>query len=331
MRIPPSVFVMSVVTAVPFGLAIRDTVKEKPAVSGDDLTDDDGLGFGRRGAAESEAELARYEAEMKAEAAAREARTKERIAKLDQLVGAKAAQMGPLFDGIVLGAGAGSFQPENVRQRIERASSDGFLAVDFDADATALNAVTVTVSSDYETSDACEQLASKLTTAWGHGTNNAWLDPATHQRATLTSDYTCVLRFDRYLDAASWVAQLPIDAVGTSADKLAQKLGPAAEVDEDLVAWSIPGVGFGKGATKIEAYAAKGRIIGFKVTGSADFDSTLQVRDALSAKLKAQPTKNSDSDYGDYNAYQWKKRVPVVLEQSDTDKFTVTVGKLSWD
>lgn len=331
MRIPPSVFVMSVVTAVPFGLAIRDTVKEKPA-SHDDSVDDDGLGFSGRSSAESEAQLARYEAEMKAEEAAREARTKERIAKLDQLVGAKAAQMGPLFDGIVLGTGAGTFQPENVRRRIENASSDGFISVDFDADAASLNGVTVTISSDYETSDACDKLAEKLAAAWGHGTNNAWLDPATHQRATLSSDYRCVLRFDRYLDAPAWVAQLPIDAIGTSADKLAEKAGPAAEVDEDLVTWSIPGVGFGKSATKIEAYSAKGRIIGFKVTASADFDSTLQVRDALSAKLKAQPAKLADGDNeADYNAYQWKRRVPVVLEESGSDKFTVTVGKLPWE
>src|SRR5688572_13929492 len=129
MRIPPSVIVMSLVTAVPFGLAIRDTLNEKDARAAgglDDYGDDDGY-KGR----ERSAELAEYEAEMAREAAEREARSKERLTQLDQLYGAKAASMGTLLDGIELGAGAGSFQPEHVRRRIEHVTRDGFISVYF--------------------------------------------------------------------------------------------------------------------------------------------------------------------------------------------------------
>ncbi|HEX5063000.1 MAG TPA: hypothetical protein VFV99_26680, partial [Kofleriaceae bacterium] len=276
--------------------------------------------------------LEEYEAEMRREEVEREAKTKEKLAKLDQLFGQKPAQMGTLLEGIRLGSGAGSFQPEDVRQRIENATRDGFMLVSFDADAKQLNAVEVSLYGDYETGDVCEKLDDKLTAAWGHPTNDAWLDTATHQRATLDKD-DCKLRFDMYVEPADWVAQLPLAAVGSSAEKLSQQLGGSGSVesDDDRLYWNVPGLRFGKGDTKIEAYAVNGKIVGFKVTASSDFDSTLAVRDAISAKLKKQP-KSEDSEYeSSFHLYQWKTRVPVSLETSDSDRFTVMVGKMPWD
>jgi len=187
---------MSLVTAVPFGLGIRDTLKHKDVTAdefGDGLSTDFG---GGRKARERSAELEQYEAELKAEQLEREAQSAKRVAQLDQLFGVKPAQMGALLDGIVLGTGAGSFQPEDVRRRIENASRDGYISVMFDADATSLNGVDVTVNGD---SDDCEKLGEKLADAWGRATNGAWLDPATHQRATFDQD-SCKLHFDRYLE-----------------------------------------------------------------------------------------------------------------------------------
>jgi hypothetical protein len=140
------------------------------------------------------------------------------------------------------------------------------------------------------------------------------------------------LRFDRYLEPSDWVAQLPMNAVGMNVNKFVESLGPTAESDADRVYWTVAGVGFGKGATVYEAYIDKGRIIGFKAAATTDFDSTTAVRDALTAKLKSQPTKQSeDSEYSDTNRWEWKRRVPVTLEQLDTDRFSVTVGKTPWD
>ena len=81
----------------------------------------------------------------------------------------------------MLGASAGTFQPENVRLRIENATRDGYINVMFDADATSLNGVEITVNGD---SEDCEKLGEKLADEWGHASNGAWLDSATHQRAT---------------------------------------------------------------------------------------------------------------------------------------------------
>ncbi len=127
MRIPPSVIVMSVVTAVPFGLGVRDTLRHKD-VSAAEFGE---LGYDR----DRDRAYEQYEAERRREELEREAKSAERIATLDQLFGTRPAQMGRLFDGIVLGTGAGSFQPEDVRLRIENAMRDGFIAVQFDADA----------------------------------------------------------------------------------------------------------------------------------------------------------------------------------------------------
>jgi hypothetical protein len=325
MRIPPSVIVMSVVTAIPFGLGVRDTLKHKD-VSAEEYDD---LDFGdRRSARERRAELEEYEAERRREQLEREAKSEARIAQLDQLIGDKPAQMGSLFDGIVLGAGAGAFQPEDVRRRIERATRDGFMDVQFDADVKSLNGVEVLVSSDYDTVSACEKLDEKLTEKWGRSTNHAWIDPTTHQRASFDDD-ECTLRFDRYVDPADWVAQLPLTLVGTSVEKLKQTLDGNYDDSGDPahIYWTAPGTGYGRGVTKYDAFFHNGKIRTVQATVDADFDSTLAVRDALSAKLKAQPKTDGD-DY--YQVYTWKRRVPVELETSDRNVFTVSIGNL-WD
>lgn len=318
MRIPPSVIVMSVVTAVPFGLGVRDTLRHKD-VSVEEFGE---LGYERDG----ERAYEEYEAERRREELEREAKSAERIAKLDQLFGAKPAQVGSLFDGIVLGTGAGSFQPEDVRLRIENATRDGFITVQFDADAKSLNGIDVLINSDYDTSDACEQFSEKLVAKWGSATNGAWLDTQTHQRASFDED-TCKLRFERYLDPADWVAQLPLTAVGTSVEKLTRSLGDYDDSDPSHLYWNGPGTGYGAGPTRYDAYHVNGKITWIGASADADFDTTLAVRDAISAKLKAQP-KTSNDDYA--QLYTWKKRVPVQLETSDDKRFNLSIGN-TWD
>jgi hypothetical protein len=328
MRIPPSVIVMSVVTAVPFGLGVRDTLKNKD-VTADEYGD---LDFGdRRSARERARALEEYEAEERREALDREEKSRARVAQLDQLIGDRPAQMGTLFDGITLGAGAGSFQPENVRLRIESASRDGFLSVVFDADTKALNAVSTTIYSDYDTSDVCEKLEDKLGQKWGRATNNAWLDAAAHQRATLDKE-SCQLRFERFVSPTDWVAALPLNAIGMSADKYAAQLQAGdVEQEDDRMYWTTPGLGYGKGVSRYEAFLVNDKIVGVQVTADSDFDSILAVRDAISAKLKAQPKKTSDDYDTQHSTLEWKRRVPVTLDTTGTDKFTVTVGKIPWD
>jgi hypothetical protein len=332
MRIPTSVLVMSVVTAVPFGLGIRDQLTKKE-VSADEF--DDGIDFGGgRSARERERELAEYEAELRREEAEREKAAQERLERLDQVYGERAATMGTLLEGISLGAGAGAFQPENVRRRIEHATKDNFFSVMFDADTRSLNAVIVTVSDDYDYGNACDKFPERLARAWGSSPTMVWQDVATHQRASYDTD-SCQLRFERYIEPAEWVAQLPLNGIGMSLDKFIDQLPPGSvsDSDETGVYWVMPGIGFGKGDTRLEAYTVKNKIVGLKATVATDFNATLAVREALSAKLKAQPKKTTDEEveYDGYNVWEWKRRVPVTLDQFDTDRFSVLVGKMPWD
>ena len=81
MRIPTSVIVMSLVTALPFGLGVREQLKQKD-VSAEEFGDD-GLDFGsKRSARERRADLEEYEAELRREEAEREAKTKEKLTSM---------------------------------------------------------------------------------------------------------------------------------------------------------------------------------------------------------------------------------------------------------
>ena len=107
---------MSLLTAVPFGLGVKDTLSKKTGSvednDGFDLTGDHAKARAR------EARYAEYEREAAKEAEERTKRREERTAKLDVLYGSRPASLGSLFDGIKLGADAGSFQPEAARERI---------------------------------------------------------------------------------------------------------------------------------------------------------------------------------------------------------------------
>ncbi len=325
MRIPTSVVVMSLLTAVPFGLGIKDTLSKKQSSSFDE--DELDLGGDRARARAREARYAEYEREAAREAEERTVRREERTAKLDLLYGKHPASLGSLFDGIRLGADAGSFQPEAARERIYDATRDGFLNVVFDVDTTALRGVTVEISTvDYSESvdETCEKLRDKLTTAWGRGTGSTWLDPTTHQRASVDSSF-CALRFERYLEPAEWLASVHADAIGMKADKLAALVGPTAIVEDDVVSWQLPGVGFGTKPTTVEAYLENGKVVTIVAATDGDFDTIAAIRDSISARRKGEPT--TDEDTG---AWIWKGRVPMTLDSTRVSRFELTVGKTAW-
>lgn len=330
MRIPTSVIVMSLLTAAPFGLAIRDTLNQKDVVVDED--DPYSLEYDGRRARRDRRALEEYEREVAREAEERARARERRLAKLDELYGSQPASMGALFAGIYLGADAGSFQPEPARERIYRASRDGFISVSFDVDEKALRAVTVEVEGrDYDPDleqvvDACATLYDRLVERWGRAAGGIWRDPATHQRASLDQD-TCTLRFDRYLDATEWFGALPLDLVGQSVAKLLVRVGDDAIVDDELVEWTLPGLGAGSEDTQLQAFVHNKKVIGLRVVTDSDFDSLLGVRELLSKKLKAQPKQDDDND----GAWTWKGKLPVTIEHSyGSNEFTLHAGK-SWE
>jgi hypothetical protein len=334
MRLPPSVIVMSLLTAAPFGMAIRDTLtKKQPADEIDEWGESD-----RRSARQDREALAEYEAERARDAEARAENRKLKVAKLDMLYGPTKAAMGSLLEGIKLGADSGSFQSESTRARIERESQDGTLAVEFDADEKTLHGVTVTLDGrDYDPSldsmtDVCDSLHEKLVAAWGRpALGTTWLDEATHQRATLDRD-ACSLTFSQYLTPEAWIATLPIDGVGKPAEKYlatyAKTHGTAfEEYADEYASWGGTGLGTGDDSTSFTVgIDGRHKVSGIRVTADSDFDSFVTVRDALAAKLKSQPRLDDET-----GAWVWKKKPTITISQDDNNKITLVVGKDPWE
>ena len=101
MRIPPSVIVMSLLTAVPFGLAIRDHVKAKDgkhhAIDEDEDFSSSDYDKDMREYRESEAQLDRIRAEER-EKKAEQSEKRTHIA--NQLLGPEPASLGPYSSNV---------------------------------------------------------------------------------------------------------------------------------------------------------------------------------------------------------------------------------------
>src|SRR5262245_32456140 len=138
MRIPPSVIVMSLVTAVPFALAIRDTAKDKPPVAEDDGWDPQQLPT-----EDPDVHVRDFEQDERR----RVADTAKHASVIAKLFGAKPAMIGPMFDGVELGGPSSSFQSEDARQRLEVAGNQSWFAVRYDFDDVRLNAITFEILS----------------------------------------------------------------------------------------------------------------------------------------------------------------------------------------
>ncbi|HSD87612.1 MAG TPA: hypothetical protein VLB44_08855 [Kofleriaceae bacterium] len=314
MRIPPSVIVMGLLTAVPFGLAIRDTAKHQAASA-------DGIDLTGSKKAERERLAAYQRAEREQEA--REAEAKNRREQfVASLFGKTPASMGSFLEGITLGANAETFQPDATQKRIYEAARSGLANVEF-ATEDILHAVKVEVRAV-----DCDTLRDKLTAAWGRSVGSVWLDPATHQRASLAeyeeSGFYCKMQFDRYVEPDAWVGALPFDAIGKPIAALGAPAG--AKTEDDSVSWRLPGLGYGHQETVVIAYIENDKVVGANVITDADFDSQLKIRDLLSAKLAKQPVQ----DENDSGVWIWKTKLPVKLDGSGAARFSVQIGKQTW-
>jgi hypothetical protein len=294
MRIPPSLIVMSIATAVPFGLAIRDTVKGK----GHRPTAEE------RAEAEQRAERAEYEARQAAEEALA-AKTHERlVAELPKLFGPTPASTGTLLAHVKLG------------EPVPDATwPDGITVYDAtEGDGTPTGGVVVHVG-EYDQA-ACDELRAKLVAAWGPPTESTWLAADRSMRAHLDD---CDLVFEPALDPASWLAA--VDVIGKPESVL--ETIPTAYVDDGGPHWFVPGMGYGTGHCEVTAVPAKGKIPYLEVFGDTDFDTVIALRDVISARVKGQPT--VDEDTGDW---VWNKAPTARLHRDpESNVFTLALGK----
>jgi len=306
MRIPTSVIVMSVVTAVPFGLAIRDTLHGHPK---DDAFDYDRDASRERVLREAEERADRQaELELERERADAEAR---RDAVIPRLVGTAPASLGSLFRGLTLGAPAGSFQPEGTRQAIQEVAD--VASVSFDVDAISLNAVEITLD------DGCEKLAQRLRTVWGPADHGRWADPVAHRRASLDED-ACLLHVERYADVETWLGKdatsiVPLDLLHKPEAALRERLAARLLGDEDTsIAWDDLGTGGGQGRTHLAATFAHGKVVGLTASQDGGLLTYHLLRDRVTAILGHEPEEDVEND-----AYVWTGRIPARLTLGEDD------------
>lgn len=316
MRIPTSVIVMSLVTATPFGLAIRDTLKKKPAADLEDYTLDDYERSTRR----DRERLAEYEAEAAREAAERAKEATAKLVELDTVFGKQRASLGSLFTGAQIGSPASA----PLQDKLDQVTSEGFIVASYEIDdESAVRSLHVELESSYDTTvDPCEALRDKLVTAWGPSSSGVWTEPSTHMRASLTRGRSCRLSFDHYLEPADWLAALPLDAVGQKAEKVAKVV--RGDIYDGTLDWSLPGTGAGFERSTAMAYIDDhDKVVYVSISTDTDFDSLVAIRNALTAKLKVEPTRDDDS-----GGWVWKKKPGFQLTQSyDGNRFTLAFGK----
>jgi hypothetical protein len=316
MRIPPSAIVMTLLCGVPFGLAIRDSRRaDKHAAhhEDEDLDDLDSM----HSSAAYERQHAMEEAERRER---EEAVNLERSGVAKQIVGSEPAMMGTMFDGVALGAPAGTFQPESVRSEIAKHSD--VLSVDWDVGQSRLDGALVTLLGD-----DCEPLI-RAVGRWGAGVDSRWSNASMHQRAELDRA-ACSLKFERYVDVDAWIdrrdtAIVPLGAIGMSADKLHDRVQPLITADldtDDSFSWTDVGLAGAMGKTELTAFKKNHKIVALTVlfhTDSAGIDA-LEAR--LTKLLGSKPAPSSGDE--DLGGVTWKGRVPVTFTTGDVASLTI--------
>lgn len=310
MRIPPSVIVMSLVVAVPFGLAIKDTVNHDDPQSRAERES-------KRVGEEFEASQREYEAQQAKDHAERAKQQKARRDGIKGLFGQTPASLGPTLAGITLG----SMSPV----KLPRFEGDE-LQIHFESDGSdRIMAVTVALGSDYDedTRDDCTSIKDHLSSLWGHDETFTWHDATQRQRVSIRGS-DCVVRIERYFEAPDWLRNIPPNLVGkTAAQALAMPLldAPEERTDEALT-WRLPGLGRGNEPTTLQAVVINKRIVATVAT------TVLAAEDGEAFIAAATAAFHGKPHHEDGNTtYEWK-RTPAITIELDGSAMTMTTGKL---
>jgi len=329
MALPTSTIVMAVLTCIPFGLAIRDTVTGKPTthrdVDGDDDRDDSGYD------AEYAAAEARREAE-EAETARLEQIKQERLrSSRRSLFGAEVATLGTGFGGITLGMPEADLRSEAITTLEVATSVDVELLPNVTLDGLVIQAERG--ASDDEKSEMCSRLGEDLREAWGKGLTDDyerryWVNPTTSTRASIhPGDDDCKLRFERFVAPKDWVnktrtSHVPVWLVGQSIAKLRQHLAGRSELDDTdpSVRWLGLGVGAGSGEARFEAYLARGKVIAITVRADT-LEATYEEVLAQLTALYGEPLEDDDG-------LHWKGRPAIRIDTREGAGVALTIGQI---
>ena len=259
---------MGLITAVPFGLAIKDTITGKAPL--------------RPAAHEEEVDesLASYERAQRDYEQRQEKETAELEAALGALLpsgtievrGYDVNQAAPQDVGGIAGGGV---QRAELKRRLERVAHATFTPTRR-PDGTLKN-LTISFPEYKGELGVCQAVSEHIQEGWGGGAqtydNGTRIHFASttpqHHRITfveLPESSRCELVLEEYIDAAAFITKteasaVPVWAIGKPAAKLVEKLGGDAFSDTTQIRWSRPGVGKGLGETELYARVVKGKIV----------------------------------------------------------------------
>jgi hypothetical protein len=314
MRIPPSVIVMSLVVAVPFGLAIRETVNHDDPKS--------------RAERELQKETEEMEAAQRAEEAEQaklraeeQKKQNERIAAVKGLFGQTPGSMGPALAGIELGHPPSADAVDRITAlpfvvRLQRDTEDRVTSV-------RVKLGTGDYDSPDENGDECQRVKDYLTSSWGHDDNYNWHDAEQHQRVTF-SNIGCEVHIEQYREPAEWLKLVPMNLVGKTLDQAVALpvLAWPEDRNDNAATWELPGLGRGTEPTKLQAIVIKRHIaVTIATTTIAAEDSEAFVTAATLAFHGKPHHEDGDS------MYTWKRSPQIQLEL-DGSAMTLTIGTL---
>lgn len=274
--LPASTILLAVATAIPFGLAIRDTLAGTYEAS-DEVHDEGEL---------SDDELARIERVEALDAAAdleiAKVERQERVARLARLIGDEVATPGPLFSSIHLGDPVGTSSVESTADAQLMLLDDG-----------------VTSHSLYlklhDREGDCEQLERSVRNAWGEpgAFDDRWIWVIPSQRAIWNPE-DCSLTFERLsaLDAFfGLTSQIPLVAIGKPPATLLDDLGDRTmdTVANDQITWSIPGIGTGYGVTQMTADVKDGKVVAVTAALHVDLATQTELSEQITRVVGSPP------------------------------------------
>lgn len=308
MRVPTSAIVMTLIVAVPFGFAIRDSLK------GDDVQTHLDKEEEEMRAAEAkyrEQEIADQQAQYE-----REKQEKADRAKLyKQLIGADKATLGAMFDGATVGAQPPEGFEDKLGDAVGKLDNTGEnFGLQLQGDGR-IASVSLPIGEAH-----CDEMKPVISAAWGEPTDDIWVDLAHKRRASL-SGLLCVLHFDGIVDDATWVKNAMPRVIGKTPQQAAKILGtPTVPLDEPTLSWYLPGPPRGHDSTEMSAEVDENKIVAVTSSVTVTDDEASALIEAIGKQLHAAPVKD---DYGEI--YNWEKQ--AVTASYNSGHFRLIVGK----
>jgi hypothetical protein len=310
MRIPPSAIVMTLVIAVPFGFAIRDSLEGNDPQSKKQQAE-------RVAAAQVAALQAEESARVEQEYEAQKVVDAKRKQTLATLIGSTPGSLGDRFGGKQVG------MPSSAELESSLNSIDGLEDRDGEKPGLQLRGNGEIASLSFTIGDEhCGEIREAIANAWGAGEDDVWVDREHARRASL-GGLLCVLHFDQIVDDKTWAKTALTTLIGKTPAQAQKLLGastaPAIEGEDSDLSWYLPGATAGRESTELVASVAGGKITSTTASTTVSTAQAEALIAALSKQLGSQPVADETGNY------LWAK-TNVVASYTDSWRFTVSRG-----